>query len=437
MQMKPSVEFSTKKTTIPNNGSSEQITSQVWSKSGNCPMGTIPVRRVSREDISRASSPSQFGRKTPHRYSFLDNALQHKGGNFNITAEKINQAQPRLRSEAFIVALGYNFVGAQSDINIWNPPRVEASDYSTAQIWLVGGLSDTFESVEAGWMVNPAVFGDSRTRLFISWTGDAYTKTGCINLLCAGFVQTSQKFALGATVEPVSSASSTQYDITVSVYLDPNSGNWWLTCANNVMGYWPGTLFAYLKHSATAVQWGGEVHSPNVILKKPHTTTSMGSGQWASYIWAEACYHTNIRIKDYSMQIKYPKYLSEYADESKNATLKMENRSEMVNRRQQNLFLIASPDEIDKIRRAETSSQAGAIAGAKAAAVAAVASAIPTVAAVRMFPWAKANLNYTAQALIISAASIAAFFITADKTILQGARRNTEAQLKKAQQDSK
>ncbi|KAG7551939.1 Early nodulin 93 ENOD93 protein [Arabidopsis thaliana x Arabidopsis arenosa] len=115
----------------------------------------------------------------------------------------------------------------------------------------------------------------------------------------------------------------------------------------------------------------------------------------------------------------------------------MENRSEMGNRRQQNLFVIASPDEIDKIRRAETSSQAGAIAGAKAAAVAAVASAIPTVAAVRVFPWAKANLNYTAQALIISAASIAAFFITADKTILQGARRNTEAQLKKAQQDSK
>lgn len=51
------------------------------------------------------------------------------------------------------MALGYNFVGAQSDINIWNPSRVEASDYSTAQIWLVGGLSDTFESLEAGWMV--------------------------------------------------------------------------------------------------------------------------------------------------------------------------------------------------------------------------------------------------------------------------------------------
>lgn len=51
------------------------------------------------------------------------------------------------------MALGFNFVGAQSDINIWNPPRVEATDYSTAQIWLVGGLSENFESVEGGWMV--------------------------------------------------------------------------------------------------------------------------------------------------------------------------------------------------------------------------------------------------------------------------------------------
>jgi len=109
---------------------------------------------------------------------------------------------------------------------------------------------------------------------------------------------------------------------------DTNSGNWWLTCANNVIGYWPGTLFAYLKHSATAVQWGGEVHSPNVG-KKPHTRTSMGSGQWASYLWAQACYHTNIRIKDYSLQIKYPKYLSEYADEYECYSTKLHRKTYM------------------------------------------------------------------------------------------------------------
>ncbi|AED93505.2 AslB (DUF239) [Arabidopsis thaliana] len=272
IQMKPSVDFGTKKTTIPNNGSSEQITSQIWSKSGNCPKGTIP--------------------------------------------------------EAVLMALGYNFIGAQSDINVWNPPRVQASDYSSAQIWLLGGLSDTFESIEAGWAVNPSVFGDSRTRLFTYWTKDGYSKTGCVNLLCAGFVQTTTKFALGAAIEPVSTTSQKQHFITVSMFLDTNSGNWWLTCANNVIGYWPGTLFAYLKHSATAVQCGGEVHSPNVG-KKPHTRTSMGSGQWASYLWAQACYHSNIRIKDYSLQIKYPKYLSEYADEYECYSTKLHRKTYM------------------------------------------------------------------------------------------------------------
>ncbi|KAL1212695.1 Protein neprosin [Cardamine amara subsp. amara] len=327
IQMKPSVEFGTKKTTTKKNGSSEPITSQIWSKSGNCPIGTIPVRRVSREDIRRASSPSQFGRKTPHRYSFLDKALQHKG-HFNITANQPKRGRVQNRSEAVLIALGYNFVGAQSDINVWNPPRVQASDYSSSQIWLLAGLSADFESIEAGWVVNPSVFGDSRTRLFTYWTKDSYTKTGCINLLCAGFVQTSTKFALGAAVEPVSSTSRDQYSITVTMFLDPNTGNWWLTCADNVMGYWPGKLFSYLQHSATAVQWGGEVYSPNVF-KKPHTITSMGSGQWASYLWAEASFHTNIRIKDYSLQIKYPKYLSEYSDENDCYSTKLHRKTYM------------------------------------------------------------------------------------------------------------
>ncbi|TMX02654.1 early nodulin-93 [Solanum lycopersicum] len=89
-------------------------------------------------------------------------------------------------------------------------------------------------------------------------------------------------------------------------------------------------------------------------------------------------------------------------------------------------LLIASAYEEDRIRKSRECTQEGVRAGTKAAAVACVASAIPTLVAVRTIPWAKANLNYTAQALIISAASIAAYFITADKTILECARRNTQ-----------
>ncbi|XP_016537653.1 early nodulin-93-like [Capsicum annuum] len=88
-------------------------------------------------------------------------------------------------------------------------------------------------------------------------------------------------------------------------------------------------------------------------------------------------------------------------------------------------LLIASAFEEDKIRKSRKCTQEGVRAGTKAAAVACVASAIPTLVAVRTIPWAKANLNYTAQALIICTTSIAAYFITADKTIFEYIRRNT------------
>jgi len=48
---------------------------------------------------------------------------------------------------------------------------------------------------------------------------DGYSKTGCVNLLCAGFVQTTTKFALGAAIEPVSTTSQKQHFITVSMFL--------------------------------------------------------------------------------------------------------------------------------------------------------------------------------------------------------------------------
>ncbi|KAL0557777.1 hypothetical protein IC582_006328 [Cucumis melo] len=88
-------------------------------------------------------------------------------------------------------------------------------------------------------------------------------------------------------------------------------------------------------------------------------------------------------------------------------------------------FVIPSPAEERKIANAKRCTQ-GVRAGFKNASIACVASAVPTLVAVRVVPWAKANLNYTAQALIISAASIAAYFITADKTILECARRNSQ-----------
>ena|ERR1044072_6976472 len=41
---------------------------QIWQKSGSCPEGTIPVRRVRKEDLLRADSLELFGRKPPMHF---------------------------------------------------------------------------------------------------------------------------------------------------------------------------------------------------------------------------------------------------------------------------------------------------------------------------------------------------------------------------------
>ncbi|XP_076894355.1 early nodulin-93-like [Bidens hawaiensis] len=78
-----------------------------------------------------------------------------------------------------------------------------------------------------------------------------------------------------------------------------------------------------------------------------------------------------------------------------------------------------------KLAIAKRCSHEGVVAGAKASVLATIATAIPTVASARMVPWARAHLNPTAQALIVSTFAGAAYFIVADKTVLKAARRNS------------
>ncbi|XP_057536629.1 early nodulin-93-like [Amaranthus tricolor] len=78
-----------------------------------------------------------------------------------------------------------------------------------------------------------------------------------------------------------------------------------------------------------------------------------------------------------------------------------------------------------RLAMAKRCSHEGVVAGAKAAVVAGFATAMPTIASARMLPWARANLNPTAQALIISTVAGAAYFIVADKTVLKSARQNS------------
>ncbi|KAI4337113.1 hypothetical protein L6164_015566 [Bauhinia variegata] len=212
-----------------------------------------------------------------------------------------------------------DYIGAQADINVWNPAVDLPDDFSTAQIWLKNGDGPIFETVESGWTVNPKLYHDKATRFFVYWTGDSYKSTGCFDLTCSGFVQTSKQVVLGGTINPVSSPSGDQYHLTVGLFLDKNSSNWLLKVGPNnnataVIGYWPGQLFKYLSHSARVVQWGGEVYSTQ-IRTYPHTATAMGSGYYASGLYGNACYMHYVRIMDDSPSFKYPEFATAWSDD--------------------------------------------------------------------------------------------------------------------------
>ncbi|KAJ1430343.1 hypothetical protein SESBI_07834 [Sesbania bispinosa] len=220
---------------------------------------------------------------------------------------------PALKNHT-VQARNWSGKSAEADINLWNPRVDLPEDFTTAQLRLkAGGDSTTdFQSVETGWMVNPRLYGDRATRLFISWTKDSYKTTGCFDLTCPGFVTTGQ-LALGATFSAISSQSSKQYEFNAAMVWDSSSGNWWVKVNNNMtVGYFPGKLFGPggLQHSATSVEFGGQVYSPQ-IRKKPHTATAMGSGEFATGRLGFACYMRNYLIKDYSQQLKYPPYAQE------------------------------------------------------------------------------------------------------------------------------
>ncbi|KAG4136262.1 hypothetical protein ERO13_D08G270200v2 [Gossypium hirsutum] len=314
--MKPSFDLKDEKLSSKNEPA-ELAVFQTWQRSGSCPEGTVPIRRIRREDLLRAKSVQQFGRKPHEAVLNSSTTIEHRDGqlpSINTTAV----ALPIIvnRSAATLVTLGYNYIGAKGIFNIWNP-NVEAQDeYTTAQIWLKAGPGDNFESIESGWTVNPQLYGDKRTRLFVHWTKDSYKTTGCFDMTCSGFVQTSSQHVLGGSIGPVSTEFGKQYYLRVGIYMDPNTANWWLKIGKDIpVGYWPAsTLMFYLNHSSTMVEWGGQVYSSNV-KKKPHTKTGMGSGKFATGLKGNACSILNIAIVDFSMQLKYPQWVGTWADE--------------------------------------------------------------------------------------------------------------------------
>jgi hypothetical protein len=249
-----------------------------FGNSVTCEPGTIPMRRLTLEELSRFETLQQFFKKGPGQ-------VPTRG-----------QVVPPAPGPAHRYAIGQENVvniGGSSVLNLWNPRVDTAADgpqaMSLSQQWYVAYLpGGNPQTAEAGWNVNPILYGGSTaTHLFIYWTADGYNATGCYNLTCVAFVQVVSGNYFGGVFSTISVDGGTQWEFSLGYYLF--QGNWWLNVNGTWVGYYPGTLYQRgpLATAASVIQYGGETFGPTIW-------PPMGSGMFAATWWQHAAYQRNI-----------------------------------------------------------------------------------------------------------------------------------------------
>jgi hypothetical protein len=242
-----------------------------------CPNGTIPMRRITLDEMSRFEKLTDFFQKG-----------QRGKGHPSLLRE--DDAGVYRYAHAYQVVNNY---GGSSWLNLWRPNPAPGY-HSLSQHWYSGGKGSNLQTVECGWQVAPAHYHTDDAVLFIFWTADGYQTTGAYNLEKPGFVQVISTTVLGVGWARYSVRDGDQYEIRLQWYRDPANGNWWLYQeANGVttaIGYYPRSLYGagQMANFATQIDYGGEVNS------NTGQTGQMGSGAFAAEGFRRAAYQRAI-----------------------------------------------------------------------------------------------------------------------------------------------
>ena len=255
-----------------------------------CPNGTVPIRSVTLEDVRRFPTLRDYFAKEPWT-SPKTTALP-----FGRDPEPLRNGPTDNHQYAHAYRYVQNW-GAQANINIWSPGIELNTEFSLAQIWVVGGTGGGLQTLEVGVQKYHNLYNDDRTHLFIYSTQDGYQHTGCYNNSCHDFIQVSSTLYPGTYFNTVSTYNGTQYEINVHWFKDMDGGAWWLNVQGQWVGYYPRTLYntAGVQNNAAEIDYGGEIiDNRNLGL---HTSTDMGSGHFPGEWYKKAAY---IRLLKYN-----------------------------------------------------------------------------------------------------------------------------------------
>ncbi|TXG53658.1 hypothetical protein EZV62_018914 [Acer yangbiense] len=211
---------------------------QTNSTDKSCPIGTVPIRRTTKEDLLKARTlkmpAASTGIRQPSHLVFVS-MERHVGEKF--------------RGVRGIFSL-YDLLGG-----------VNNDEATTANVWVQGGPIEHMNYITAGSMISPDFYGDDRPRLFIYWS--------------VRFVQVHHEITPGRVLSPVSKYDGPTYDFKVIMNQDKDTKNWVFTAFQEeiVVGYLPSELLPFLKDGAEGIAWGGVARSGNNGVTPP-----MGSG---------------------------------------------------------------------------------------------------------------------------------------------------------------
>jgi len=233
-----------------------------------CADGTIPFRRITLEELTRYATLQDFFDKEPHAAQAHKYAFQYESANTR---------------------------GSSGVLDLWDPTidTAESEVFSLSQHWTVGTVGTVTQTAEVGWQKFPQKYGATKHSVFfIYYTTDSYNaNTGCYNLDCAGFVQTSKSVIIGGSFPAYSKLGPPRVDyaFTTGYFAKTLGGNWWLAFNGNWIGYYPVKLYGSgrLAHYSNLSEFGGETVGTT-------DWPPMGSGKFGITQTAQAAYQAQI-----------------------------------------------------------------------------------------------------------------------------------------------
>ncbi len=267
-----------------------------------CDAGSVPLQRIGLAEMSQHATLQAFLRGTTPRANAPDRPAL-------APAAQDAASVVHYYSTIYLDTAGSPVTGAGADLNTW-VPSVRANDaQSISQIWL-GGYTPQgqIQTLEAGWQTQPGAGWGTRPILFIYSTQDGYISTGCHNLDCADFVQTSTANVLGAApADGFSTAGGKQAMLHVEFQRNAD-GYWWFGLNGEWIGYYKAELYTGDIADGSAnifISAGGEISTWDGRPSAP-----MGSGRFASAGYRQAAFQANHFYRDATMATRPAQRLS-------------------------------------------------------------------------------------------------------------------------------